>query len=72
MPPMFVWRMDTHSGFIVFVCGRMNRMAPMCWSSEKLDRVTKSPLPSETRAFSEEAEAGVLIVVMLQETTQVT
>ena len=59
---------SSQGGFIIFVCGTMNRMAPICWSSKKLDRVTKSPLASETLALGEAADAGVLIAAMLQET----
>ena len=55
-------------GFIIFVCGMMNRMAPICWSSKKLDKVTKSPFASETLAHSKAAETEVLIATMLQET----
>ena len=51
---------SSQSGFIIFVCGTINRIAPICWSSKKLDQVTKSPLAAETLALSEAAEAGVL------------
>ena len=54
------------SGFIIFICNRMNKMAPICWSSKKLDWVTKRPLTPETFAFSETAEAGISIAAMLQ------
>ena len=43
-------------------------MDPICCTSKKLDRVTKSPLASETLALSEVADAAVLIAAMLQET----
>ena len=46
----------------------MNRMVTICWSSKKLDQVTKCPFVSETLALCESAEAGVLIAAMLQET----
>ena len=52
--------------FIIFVWIRMNRITPICWPSKKLDWITKFPLASETLAFSEAADAGVLIAVMLQ------
>ena len=45
-------------------------MAPMCWASKKLDRVTKSPLASETFALNEGADAGVLTAAMIQEVFQ--
>lgn len=42
---------SSQGGFIIFVCGKMNRIAPICWSPKKVDRVTKSPLASETCAW---------------------
>ncbi|GAB1599998.1 hypothetical protein Ahia01_000277300 [Argonauta hians] len=58
---------SSQGGFIILVYDKMNRLAPICWSSKKLDRVTKSPLASETLALNEAADAGVLISAMLQE-----
>lgn len=58
---------SSQGGFIILVCGKINRMAPICWSSKKLDHVTKSPLASETLALGEAADAGILIAAMLQE-----
>ena len=57
----------TSQGGFYHLCGRMNRIAPIYWSSKKLDRVTKSPLATPTLEFCEVADAGVLIAVMLQE-----
>ena len=31
----------SQGGFIIFICGTMDRMALICWSSQKLDQVTK-------------------------------
>ena len=45
----------------------MNRMTLICRSSKILNRVTKSPLALETLAFSEVADAGVLIAAMQPE-----
>ncbi len=45
----------------------MIRMAPICWLSKNLDRVTKSLLASETLVFSEAADAGIKITTILQE-----
>ena len=59
---------SSQDSLIIFVCGTMNRIISICWSSKKLDWVTKSLLASETLALSKAAEAGVLIAVMLQET----
>ena len=57
---------SSQGGFIIFV-GYEEKLAPICWSSKKLERVTKSPLASETLALSEAADAGVLVSAMLQE-----
>ena len=45
----------------------MNRMAPMCWSSKKLNRVTKSSLASKSLTFNKAAATGVSIAAMQQE-----
>ena len=59
---------STRGGFIIFVSGTTSRMASICWSSKKLDWVTKSPSASETLVLSKATDAGVLIAAMLQET----
>ena len=56
---MLSWKMDLLRVILFFVCGMMNRMSPICCLLKKLDQVTKSPLTSETLAFSEAPEAGV-------------
>lgn len=61
---------SSQGGFVVFIGGSTDKMAPMCWASKKLDRVTKSPLASETLALNEGADAGVLTAVMIQEVFQ--
>ena len=58
----------SQGAYIIFVKGKGDKMAPISWSSKRLDRVTKSPIASETLALSEGADAGVLIAAMLQET----
>ena len=58
---------SSQGGFIVFVQGKDNKVAPISWQSKKLDRVTKSPLASETLALSEAADAGFLISALIQE-----
>lgn len=60
----------SQGGFIVFVKGIDNLVIPICWSSKKLNRVTKSPLASETLALCEGADAGFLVSTMLQEIFQ--
>ena len=65
MQPMLAWKMDLHRVILSFFVHDMtNRMAPILRSSKKLDRVTKSPLASETLALS---EVAVLIGTTLQE-----
>ena len=50
---------SSEGGFIIFVYDNINRIAPMCWSSKKLDKATKSPLASENLVFIVAADAGV-------------
>ena len=56
----------SHGGFIIFITGD-DYVAPLMWQSKKLNRVTKSPLSSETMELAEAADAGYLIAVMTQE-----
>ena len=56
----------SQGAFIAFLCGN-NYVAPITWKSKKLDRVTKSPLASETMALAEAADNGFLIAKMTQE-----
>ena len=58
---------SSQGGFVILVQGVGDKLAPICWSSKRLERVTKSPLASETLALSEAADAGLLIGAMLQE-----
>jgi transposase InsO family protein len=58
---------SSHGGFMVFVKGINDKVAPICWQSKKLSRVTKSPLASETLALCEAADAAFLVSTMLQE-----
>ena len=51
---------------IVFLCGN-GLVSPITWRSKKLDRVTKSPLASETMALSESADAGYFVASMVKE-----
>ena len=58
---------SSQGGYIVFVKGANGQLAPICWSSRKLERVTRSPLASEALALNDVADAGFLIGAMLQE-----
>ena len=58
---------SSQGGFIVFIQGKDNKVVPISWQSKKLDRVTKSPLASETLALSDAADAGFLISALIQE-----
>ena len=51
---------------IVFATGN-GRSAPITWRSKKLERVTKSPLASETMALAEAADAGHFVSMMIKE-----
>ena len=58
---------SSQGGMLVFLLGENGRVAPISWQSKKLNRVTKSPLASETLALSEAADTGFLIASMVQE-----
>ena len=51
---------------IVFLCGN-NRAVPITWKSKKLERVTKSPMTSETMALAESADAGHFVALMTRD-----
>ena len=52
---------------MVFLLGENGKVAPISWQSRKLNRVTKSPLASETLALGEAADSGFLVASMIQE-----
>ena len=52
---------------IVLLKGENNSVTPISWQSKKLNRVTKSPLASETLALNEGADAGFLVAALIQE-----
>ena len=58
---------SSQGGFIIFVGGICGKVIPIFWQSKKLNRVTKSPLASETLALSEAADAAFLLSKILQE-----
>ena len=58
---------SSQGGIMVFLVGENGKVAPISWQSKKLNRVTKSPLASETLALSEAADSGFLIASMIQE-----
>ena len=58
---------SSQGGFMVFLSGGNDNVAPVIWQSKKLDRVTKSPLASETMALGETADAGLMIASIVKE-----
>ena len=52
--------------FIIFLTGG-DQVIPIWWKSKKLNRVTKSPLASETMAVNEAADSRFLIAMMVAE-----
>ena len=56
----------SQGGFIIFLSGN-GSITPIMWQSKKLNRVTKSPLASETMELAEAADGGFLIASMVQE-----
>lgn len=59
----------SQGGYLVFIEGN-GRVAPIVWSSKRLNRVTKSPLASETMAFAKAADAGHLVAELISELFQ--
>ena len=57
----------SQGGHIVFLKGRSGGTVPMGWQSKRLQRVTQSPLASETLALSDGADAAYLIASMVKE-----
>ena len=57
---------SSQGAFIVFLQGN-GKVSPLLWQSKKLKRITKSPLASETLAFGEGADAGILMSNVIQE-----
>ena len=58
---------SSQGGHIVFLRGANDKVVPINWQSKRLNRVTKSPLASETLALSEGADAGFLVSSLVQE-----
>ena len=58
---------SSQGGLIVFLKGPNNKVAPIIWQSRKLQRVTKSPLASETLALCDVADAAFLVASFLKE-----
>ena len=58
---------SSQEAFIVLLKGENNFVAPISWQSKKLNRVTKSPLASETPALNEGVDAGILVAALVQE-----
>ena len=56
----------SQGGFIVFLSGN-GKGCPFMWQSKKINRVTKSPLASETMELADAADAGHLTAVMVKE-----
>lgn len=57
----------SQGGFICFLVGENGRHAPLCWSSKRIRRVTKSTIGAETLALVEAAENCFLIRSTLNE-----
>ena len=51
---------------VVFLCGN-NGAVPITWKSKNLERVTKSPMASETMALAQSADAGHFVALMTKE-----
>ena len=58
---------SSQGGFVIFLKGKSGQTVPMSWRSRKIQRVTKSPLASETSALADGADAASLISAMVKE-----
>ena len=56
----------SQGGVIVFLSGN-EQTAPVCWSSKKLKRVTKSPLASEVSVLADTGDTAQLVASMVKE-----
>ena len=57
---------ESQGANIIFLSGKSNS-APISLRSEKIERVTKSPLASEVSAIADAADAGHLVAEMIKE-----
>ena len=58
---------SSQGGFVVLLEGENNKYIPISWQSKRIQRVTKSPLASETLALGDAADAGFLIASLIKE-----
>ena len=58
---------SSQGGFVVLLEGDNNKSIPISWQSKRIQRVTKSPLASETLALGDAADAGFLIASLIKE-----
>lgn len=56
----------SQSGYIIFMADKENACQPLCWSSQKSKRVTRSVLGSETMAFADAFDMAFVIKHDLQ------
>ena len=57
----------SHGGYIVFICDKNNKSAPIAWNSSKLNIVSHSTLAAETLAFSDGCDTAFFIQILLKE-----
>ena len=55
---------SSQGGFVVLLEGSNHKSIPISWQSKRIQRVTKSPLASETLALGDAADAAFLIALM--------
>ena len=58
---------SSQGGYIIFLHGENNHVAPISWRSHKINRVIHSTLAAETLALTEAAEQGFYIRAILTE-----
>ena len=57
---------SSQGGHIIFIKGMIKKSTPISWQPRKLNRVTKSPLASETLALAEAVDAAYLVAKIVQ------
>ena len=58
---------SSQGGHIIFIESMNKNSTPISWQSKKLNRVTRSPLASETLALADTADAAYLVAKMVQD-----
>ena len=58
---------SSQGAFVIFFKGKNGKTVPLSWRSKRIQRITKSPLASETSALADAADAAYLLASMVKE-----